>query len=227
MIERTLKISGTVQKVGYRDVVDDIAFHHGVVGTVKNLEDHAVQVICQGTREKIDAFEKALYVEEEFVEVTGVETIVEHDIENPTYKHFKIEYDDLAIEFGERMVQGIHYMRETMRIGKETNEGVKDLGNKMDSMNENLGEKLDAVNDNLGKKIDDGFDNLGTKLDSVNENLGEKLDSVNENLGDKIDHGFESTGEHSQSLDGKYHTVTEELRKIREVLEKGLEVEEG
>ena len=48
--------SGRVQGVGFRYLAEDIAHRTGVRGFVKNLPDGRVEVVCEGPKEKIDAF---------------------------------------------------------------------------------------------------------------------------------------------------------------------------
>jgi len=47
---------GKVQKVGYRDFVQDIARELGIAGYVENLEDGTVTIVCEGEEPKIEEF---------------------------------------------------------------------------------------------------------------------------------------------------------------------------
>lgn len=57
---------------------------------------------------------------------------------------------------------------------------------------------------------------LGGKIDGLGENLGGKIDTLDESLGGKIDKFSMATADHFNSLDSKYHTVSENLIKIAE-----------
>ncbi len=46
-------INGRVQKAGFRDFIDEIAFHLNLNGYAKNLDDGTVQVICERKEESI------------------------------------------------------------------------------------------------------------------------------------------------------------------------------
>jgi len=48
--------SGRVQGVGFRHTAEAIAHQVGVVGFVKNLQDRRVEVVCEGSKEKVDAY---------------------------------------------------------------------------------------------------------------------------------------------------------------------------
>jgi acylphosphatase len=46
---------GRVQRVGYRDFVEQYASEHGLFGWVKNLEDGSVALVLQGMPEELKA----------------------------------------------------------------------------------------------------------------------------------------------------------------------------
>ena len=48
--------SGRVQGVGFRFTAEAIAHQVGVLGFVKNLLDGRVEVVCEGSKEKVDAY---------------------------------------------------------------------------------------------------------------------------------------------------------------------------
>ena len=48
--------SGRVQGVGFRYTAEGIAHRLLLVGWVKNLHDGRVEVVCEGSKEKIEAF---------------------------------------------------------------------------------------------------------------------------------------------------------------------------
>ena len=48
--------SGRVQGVGFRHIAEEVAHRVGVLGFVKNLQDRRVEVVCEGSKEKIDAY---------------------------------------------------------------------------------------------------------------------------------------------------------------------------
>jgi len=48
--------SGHVQGVGFRFTTQDIASELGLKGWIKNLRDGRVEIVCEGTEEKLKAF---------------------------------------------------------------------------------------------------------------------------------------------------------------------------
>ena len=48
--------SGRVQGVGFRHTAEAIALEMGMLGFVKNLQDSRVEVVCEGSKEKVEAY---------------------------------------------------------------------------------------------------------------------------------------------------------------------------
>ena len=180
MIERMVIVSGDVQSVGYRDRVRTIGNKVKVVGMVKNLPDGNVEVICQGERDVLDSFMAAIYLHEEFIAVKDIEIVKEGNISEKSYDYFTIAYGELAEEFGERMSEGIKYIRDN-RVG------INELGMKMDSGFNELGMKMDSGFNELGKKIDtltEHTDSNFAKLDVKYHRISEKTDDMDSKLGE-------------------------------------------
>jgi acylphosphatase len=55
MVTRRLRISGTVQGVGYRESLRYEAHRRGVCGWVRNRLDGSVEALLQGPQEQVDA----------------------------------------------------------------------------------------------------------------------------------------------------------------------------
>jgi len=177
MIERTLRISGSVQKVGYRDMAREIAQGYGVVGYVGNLPDGAVEVVCQGEREIVEAFTKALEIKEEFVEVGDIGIVEEREIEELSHEFFVIRYGELVEEFGERMIEGIRYMKATRRAVDEVGKKVEGVGEKV----EGVGKKVEGVGENV-KSVQKVTENGFNRTDEHFHNLDEKYHTVSGEL---------------------------------------------
>lgn len=52
--------SGHVQGVGFRYAVKSLARGFEVTGTVKNLSDGRVELVAEGTKEELEAFQQAI-----------------------------------------------------------------------------------------------------------------------------------------------------------------------
>ena len=52
--------SGHVQGVGFRYTVKSVATGFEVTGTVRNLSDGRVELVAEGTKEELEAFQRAV-----------------------------------------------------------------------------------------------------------------------------------------------------------------------
>lgn len=163
----TLRAKGKVQKVGYRDFVQDLGRKLGVVGYVENMRDGSVQIVCEGEDAVIGKFQKAIKVKIDFIDVEDL-CVVETKKATGEFEYFDIRYGSTAEEIGDRMGAGIQYIAATTEEVKASRQDIRDVGEKINvltvSTKENfneLGEKyhvisenMDAMNKNIEKMVD-------------------------------------------------------------------------
>jgi acylphosphatase len=66
-------VSGSVQKVGYRARVVQLANALSLKGTIENLKDGRVKIIAEGDEERLRWFEEAIEIKNTLIQVTSVE----------------------------------------------------------------------------------------------------------------------------------------------------------
>ncbi|MCX9010338.1 MAG: acylphosphatase [Candidatus Methanoperedens sp.] len=131
-------LKGRVQKAGYRDYIDEVAFDLNLRGWVKNLEDGTVKVVCEGENKAIDEFINKIRIKEYPIRVEDVD--VEYLPSTGEFKDFTIiREEDIVFATYERMDAAGRYIREINR----------NLGGKLDKM---LGKQ-----DSLQNTVGDGF----------------------------------------------------------------------
>jgi acylphosphatase len=81
---------GRVQGVGFRYTAEKVALDIGLTGWVKNLPDGRVEAVCEGPREKIEAFSEKLKTGPLGAHIRKVAC----DWQKPTG-----EFDDFTVEF--------------------------------------------------------------------------------------------------------------------------------
>lgn len=179
-----IKVYGRVQKAGFRDFIDEIAFNLNLNGYVKNLDDGTVQVVCEGDEATINELLNKINITQYPIRVENIEVTSK----NPTgeFKTFEVIRDeDITTATYERMDAAARYIRE---MNSNLCQKMDFLGGKIDV----LGGKMDSLGgkmDFLGGKIDvlgGKIDSLGGKIDV----LGGKVDSFGgkiDVLGNKID----------------------------------------
>jgi len=163
---------GRVQKVGYRDFVQDNARELGITGYVENLEDGNVKIVCEGKAAEINDFIKGIKVKKDFIEV--VETSLEYEEPTGEFKVFKIKYGDVPEELGDRLGAALFYLGAT---NQKIDAGFTMLGGKQDMMLEKqdrmLGKQDESIRaiGELSEKIDQGKEGIVTEIKSLREDL--------------------------------------------------------
>ena len=135
----SIQVSGTVQRVGYRHIVQNIARKLDITGCIANLEGYDVHIIAEGRVNDLEAFIKAIRIVEYPVEVEEISTVEEEYSGN--FSYFKVnrgspdeelaERFDTAIAIFSRMEKkqdialekhdkSISLQEETLELQKET-----------------------------------------------------------------------------------------------------------
>lgn len=185
-------IHGRVQKAGFRDFIDEIAFDLALNGYVKNLDDGTVQVVCEGTEASIRELLEKVNITQYPIRVTNIDVV--YTKATGEYGTFEIVRDeDLTTATYERMDAAVRYMRE---------------------MNSNLGQKIDRVGDkvdSVGSKVEvvsGKIDGLGDKIDV----LGEKIDQNRTEIASEVRLNRDDFRSH---LDERISTLEHELAQIK------------
>src|SRR3989304_9267932 len=85
-------LKGRVQKAGYRDFIDEVAFDLGLKGWVKNLEDGSVKVVCEGRIKDLEDFVNKIKIHEYPIRVD--DAIIEYFPATREFEDFSIIRED-------------------------------------------------------------------------------------------------------------------------------------
>jgi len=209
MIERNLRVTGEVQKVGYRDRVQDLAIDYVIVGSVKNLPDRSVEIICQGKKEDVVEFTYAIEIREEYINVDEIIVVEEKEINSLTSDQFRIKFGEFAEEFGERMIEGFRYIKDTKEEVINVGRKVDEIGCKIDKGFEEQGEKLDEIGCNINK----GFKGQGKKLDTIGFEINTLTHLTDENF-HRLDSKYHQIAERTSSVDDRMKDMVDEIKSI-------------
>jgi len=163
---------GKVQKVGYRDFVQDSARELEITGYVENLEDGTVKIVCEGEEPKIEEFIRDIKVKKDFIRVS--EASVKYEKPTGEFKLFKIKYGDVPEELGDRLGAAPLYLGAT---NQKIDTGFKMVGEKQDQMLEKQDMMLQKQDDtiaeikNVSVKIDDSKEDVITEIKGLREDL--------------------------------------------------------
>ncbi len=108
-----ITLYGRVQKAGFRDFIDEIAFNLNLNGYVKNLDDGTVQIISEGEENCIKELLEKINITQYPIRVKNIDVVYK----KPTgeYRTFDvIREEDLTTGTYERMDAAVRYMRERL-----------------------------------------------------------------------------------------------------------------
>lgn len=169
----TIIVEGTVQQVGYRDMVFEQATRMGLKGWVKNRADGSVEIVCEGAKVAVEQFAKDIWIKDFPISVEKLN--MSYGGSTGEFRQFRIVQGDADEDTNERLALAARYLRQ--------------LGGKVDS----VGGKVE----NLNKVTVDGFSGLGSKVDNltkITEGVGSKVDNLTNitvqsfaNLGQRVD----------------------------------------
>ncbi len=163
-------IYGRVQKAGFRDFIDEIAFNLNLNGYVKNLDDGTVQIICEGEEDDIKELLEKINITQYPIRVEKIDVVYKKPTDE--YRTFDvIREEDLTTATYERMDAAVRYMRE---MNSNLSQKIGGVGDKIDGVGDKingLGDKIDGVGDKIDG-VGDKIDGVGDKIDGV----GEKID---------------------------------------------------
>ena len=166
LMKRAIIIAkGKVQKVGYRDFVQDIARERGITGYVEKLEDGNVKIICEGEEPKIEEFIRDIKVKKDFIDVSDAS--VNYEAPTGEFKLFKIKYGDVPEELGDRLGAALLYLGAT---NQKIDAGFKMVGEKQDMMLEKQDQMLGKQDDTI-EAIDRSKEEIVTEIKSLREDL--------------------------------------------------------
>jgi acylphosphatase len=180
MIRSRIVVRGNVQKVGYRDFVQDIARELDVRGYVKNLKDGNVEIVCECDERILHDFSNRINVRKDFINVKGVE-IVERSKATGEFKYFDIKYGKLEEEIGERMVAGVKYASATLKETKEGRRDMKAMHRDLKMEEKKTRESIKDVHGDVNERFDWMADRYGD-FGKIMKSLDEKVDSMDKSI---------------------------------------------
>lgn len=207
LIRARVIVEGTVQRVGYRDLVQSIARRLGVKGYVENLKDGNVQIMCEAEARVLDGFVRSIDVRQDFMEVERVQ-VVEESEATGEFEYFEITYGSLEEELGERMGTAIIYAGAMRRDLKGMHKGLK----------EDTGAIKDAIVD-MHKGLKEETAGIRGAIGEMHKDLRDELVGVRSGVGDM--HADMSKSFEEMAL--RYDTISAELVRTRKELTRAVD----
>jgi len=127
---------GRVQRVGYRDEVEEIARKLNVTGFVENVKPYDVRIVAEGEDEHMDQFIKKIKINKFPIDVENVE--VNFDDFTGEFDYFEINRGEWGEEIVERLDTAGKLLYKSVELGGESVEIGKKMLGKQD-------ETIDAI----------------------------------------------------------------------------------
>jgi acylphosphatase len=103
-------VKGRVQRAGYRDFIDETAFNLDLTGSVKNIKDGSVEVLCEGPKDKIQGLVKKIQTKQYPLKVESID--VKYSKAKGEFKAFEIvRSESVHTAIYERLEDFVNYSR--------------------------------------------------------------------------------------------------------------------
>jgi acylphosphatase len=111
-------VKGRVQRVGYRDEVEELARRLKIAGFIENVKPYDVRIVAEGDDEALEQFIERLQIKRCPIEVERVEVRVEEF--TGEYSYFEIKRGDLVEELGERLDFAGRLLYRSVELGEQS-----------------------------------------------------------------------------------------------------------
>lgn len=200
LIKAEIIVKGKVQKVGYRDHVQEVARSLNVKGYVENLRDGSVKIICEAKKDTLERFIQMINIKTDLADVEKIE-IVRIEPATGEFDYFDIKYGSTEEEMGERMVAAF-------RIATMTRQDIKDMHADMKEMHRDLKGSITSMHQDLKGSIT----SMHQDIKSMHVDLKSSIDSMHQDM-----------NRHFEEMAKRYDTISAELLKTREELKRAVD----
>mgnify|MGYP000303561949 CR=1 FL=1 len=204
-------VKGRVQRVGYRDLVAEVANSLDIGGRAKNLPDGTVRIIAESEKDVLEKFISLIQPRDDpMIKVTGVD--VKFEPASGEFEYFDIEYEDFDKEGFERIGVAAVYL-------KRLDKGQNKMLDKQDQMLEKQDQMLDKQ-DKMLEKQDQMLDKQDQMLDKQDQMLEKQDLTISEvkKVGEKVDQGFSKMDQNFTTLRGDYGKISDKIDSMDKTL---------
>jgi acylphosphatase len=177
-------VKGKVQRVGFRDKVEDIAYNLGLTGYVQNQSSNDVVIVIEGEDEKINQFIQQVRDVPPPVKIKSLD-VTEYPYSGD-YSEFSIIRGEVMDEFAERFDTAVHLLysidqKQDQMLDKQDQmlSRQDQMLDKQDQMLSRQDQMLDKQDRMLGKQdqmIRKQDDVIGIQIETLNEIKGVRSD---------------------------------------------------
>jgi acylphosphatase/DNA-binding ferritin-like protein len=212
-------VKNTVQKVGYRDYVEEVARRLGIEGFVENVKDGTVRIVCETDEETVKKFIHEINIKKGLIEVEDVQ-IKSVGIATGEFKYFEIKYGPLEEEIGERMVMAVKYASAMWSDIKTMSQNLKEVKQDIKEMKQDLKEVKQDI-----KEMKQDIKEVKQDIKEIKQDIKEMKQDIKEIKGDvkevlkKQDETIKEIrklrSDLKSYLDERFKKIEEEIRIIK------------
>ena len=165
MIRAQIDVSGVVQGVGFRYEARSLARQHMLKGSVQNMKDGTVRIICEGGKADIERMIESIHDIKWPIEVDGIQT----KYSEPTGedKNFKIITGDIIDELVEGHGTGALYLKNIT----EKQDKMLDKQDKMLDKQDKTIDEIHTLSSNIHNMMDSRFHRLEEEIAKIKTKL--------------------------------------------------------
>jgi len=184
MKRAVLLAKGRVQRVGYRDEVEETARRLGISGFVENVKPYDVRVVAEGEDTKMEQFIEEIRIKRYPIDVEHLE--VRFEDYKAEFEYFEIRRGNWQEELGERLDTAGKLLYRSVELGEESVSIGKKMLEKQDMMLEKQDMMLEKQ-DMMLEKQDMMLEKQDMTIGEI-RGLREDLKSYMEDRFDKLEH---------------------------------------
>jgi acylphosphatase len=166
---------GKVQKVGYRDRVEEIARKLNITGFVENLKPYDVRIVAEGEDGSIDKFIEQIEIRKFPIDVEGLEVTFEGY--KGEFEYFEIKTGEWQQELLERFDTAGTLLYKCVELGErsvelgEKNVALSERSVALDEESVSIGKKMLEKQDDTIEAIEQSKEEIVTEISSLRGDL--------------------------------------------------------
>jgi len=182
-------VKGRVQRVGYRDEVEEIARRLGINGFVENIKPYDIRIVTEGEDEAISEFIERIKIKRFPIDVESVEVSFE-DFKGE-FEYFEIKRGDWQEELGERLDTAGKLLYKSVELAErsvelseravELGERAVELGERSVELSERsveLGEESVSIGKRMLEKQDETINEIKGLREDLKSYMEERFDRL-------------------------------------------------
>jgi acylphosphatase len=171
MKQATVIVSGKVQGAGYRDSVEHLAYDLDIVGTVRNLKNGTVRIVCAGEEDAVRDFIKAIRIDRWPLVVRDMR--IRYERPDRRFKEFKILREEVTNkDILERLDMGMEYMRDLGEKQEKNTDAVRSVDGHVQKMDGHLNGMDGHMAGHFGR-LDGKYDKFGKTMKGMASDIRE------------------------------------------------------